>query len=186
MGTLLMKRLGAATLGAIATMTAGVLPAGALGISVGGSSLVHVNDCRSVALARQAGYDFEFSSNTTGPRAVHAAVASDGSLTLCYSLDATTASAVQLSTWTDVTVDLLVANILGEADAGRVCSAIRLQVAPGVRGTVSATSNAQVAVDGQPPVAWNHTFAKDVTVDSVGEDIVLKGCVATDGSASVS
>jgi hypothetical protein len=81
-----MKRSGGIVTGALATIVAGALPASALGIGInlGGSSpLVHVEDCRSVAMARQAAYGFDFSSNATGPKHVQVGVAADASVDLC-------------------------------------------------------------------------------------------------------
>jgi hypothetical protein len=173
----------------VAATVAAALPASALTLGVGGlggSTLVHVQDCRTVNIARQGNYGFDFSSKATGPQHVETGFMVDGSMTLCYSLDVASLSSVNVTTWTDATLDALVASLLGETDASQVCSAIRLQVGPGVHGTVSATSHADIAVSGQPPVVWDHVFAKDVQVDNLGEDIMFKACTDTNGNVSAS
>jgi hypothetical protein len=181
-----MKRLGIVTAVAAAGVGAAVLPASALGIGIGGSSLLHVQDCRSAAFARQANYDVSFSSKTTGPVKAHVGAMTDGALTLCYSLDVSSLSSVQVSTASDVSVNGVVSGLVNQSDASWVCTNIHLKVAPGVRGTVSATAHAHAVVDGVPtPVEWSNTFAKDVQVSDVGEDIVLQACGDTSGQASV-
>lgn len=185
MSTRSFVRLAGVAAGAVVALAAAV-PASALSTGVDDGGLVHVEDCRTVDFARGVDQDIDFSSNSTGPVQVTVAGEADGSITLCYDLDATVASAVDVDTWTDATVDAVLGNLLGEADASRVCSAVRLQVAPGVTGTVSATSHAYVSVDGAPPAEWDHTFADDVVVDNLGEDIVLKACTDTEGNTSTS
>jgi hypothetical protein len=110
----------------------------------------------------------------------------DGSLKLCYSLDVKALTSIQ--TWIDsnVTVEGVVGGLLGTSDASKVCTAIHLKVAPGVKGTVSASAQAHVSVNGAPPADWSHDFAKDVVVDSLGEDITLRQCVDTSGKLSAS
>ena len=184
---LIRRRVAGAAAGAAFLLAAGAVPASALTIGLfGNATLLHVADCRTAALARQAAYDLAFSSNTTGPVPVHVAGVVDGSMTLCYSLDVTALSAIQ--TWIDsnVTVNGVVGGLLGTGDASKVCTTIHLKVAPGVKGTVSATAQAHVALDGAPPADWSDTFAKDVTVDSLGEDITLRQCVDTSGNVSAS
>lgn len=178
-----MKRLGGLILGTAIGMVALALPASALGISLGGS-LLHLEDCRSVALARAANYDFEFSSNTTGPVPVHVAGVVDGSLTLCWSLDVKALSSVNVVTDTWVTAQGVLNGILTGTDASKVCTALRLTLGSGVTGKVTATSHANVAVDGAPPAVWDHTFAKDISVSPQGEDIVFKGCADTSGNVT--
>jgi hypothetical protein len=170
----------------VAAALAAALPASALTLGVGGTSLLHVQDCRSVALMRQAAYDFGFSSTTTGPVDVRAGVVADGSLTLCYNLNVNSLTAFNVTTWTNVTANTVVASLLGEADASRVCTAIDLHVWPGVTGTVTASVNADVMVDGAPPAHWDDTLGKDVQVNNLGEDITLKGCIDSNGNASLS
>ncbi len=193
MKALSMRRFTGIIAGSVVALVGLALPASALGVSVGGvgigtptSSLVHVDDCRSAALSRAVGYDLEFSSKTTGPVPVHVNGVIDGSLTLCYSLDVASVSSVNVVAETYGTVEGAVNGILTGTDGGGVCTAIRLTVGPGVRGTVSATTHAQVAVDGAPPVDWDHEFAEDVDVSDIGEDITLKACVDTSGSVSAS
>ena len=181
------RRLAGAAAGAAFLLAAGALPASALGIQLfGQSTLIHVDDCRSAALARQVAYDLDFSSNTTGPLPVHVAAVVDGSMTLCYSLDVKALTSIQTWIETNATVEGVVGGLLGTTDASKVCTTIHLKVAPGVKGTVTATASAHVAVDGAPPADWNHTFAKDVVVDSIGEDITLRQCVDTSGNLSAS
>jgi hypothetical protein len=172
--------------GVAAALAAAALPASALTLGIGGSSLLHVQDCRSVALTRQAAYDLGFSSTATGPIEVKTGVLADGSLTLCYNLYVNSLTAVQVTTWTNVTANTLVASLLGEADASRVCTAIDLHLWPGVTGTVSASASADVVVDGLPPFHWDDTFAKDTQVNGIGQDITLKGCYDTNGNATLS
>ena len=69
---------------------------------------------------------------------------------MCWSADAWTASSVQATAWTDATIDSALGSILGESDASMVCSAIRLQTAPGVRVVVDTTTHAHVSVEGAP------------------------------------
>jgi hypothetical protein len=170
----------------IAAAMAAAVPASALTLGAGGTSLLHVQDCRSVALTRQAAYDLGFSSTSTGPVDVHTGMLADGSLTLCYNLNVNSLTAFNVTTWSNVTANSLVASLLGEADATRVCTAIDLHVWPGVTGTVTASASADVVVDGAPPFHWDDTLAKDVQVNTLGEDIVLKGCIDTSGNASLS
>ncbi len=191
MKALSMRRLTGIVAGSVVTLVGLALPASALSIGIAGigtpsSSLVHVADCRSAALTRAVGYNMEFSSKTTGPVPVHVNAVVDGSLTLCYSLDVAAPSSVNVAVETYGTVEGAVNGIVNGTDGSGVCTAIRLTVGPGVRGTVSATSHAHVAVDGAPPADWDHHFADDVEVNNLGEDITLKACVDTSGSVSVS
>ena len=184
-----MKRLGGIVAGSVVGLVAFVQPASALsigGIKIGVSPTVHVEDCRSVALARAAGYDMEFSSNTTGSMPVHVGAVADASLTLCYSLDVKTASSVNVVTDTYVTVEGIVSGLLTQTDASKVCTAIKLTVGPGVHGTVSASTHAHVAVDGAPPLDWDHQFAEDLEVPLAGENITLKACADTSGQITTS
>lgn len=178
------KHVGTTILGTAASMVAFALPASALGVSLGGSNVIHIDDCRSVSLARQAAYDFAFSSNSTGPQTVHVADVVDGALTLCYSLDVKAVTDFSIVTQADVTVAGVVSGLVSQTDASKVCTEIRLKVGPGVRGTVSASTRLHVSADGAPPADWIHQFAEDVVVDSIGEDIVLKGCADTSGNVS--
>lgn len=181
-----LKRIGGVAALTLAATVAAAMPANALTIGVGGSSLVHVADCRTVTISRSGNYAFDFSSTTTGPEHVQAGWVVDGSMTLCYSLDAASASSVNVSAWSDATVDAVLASILGASDASTVCSAIRLSVGPGVTGTVSASTAAHVSVNDAPPVDWNNVFAKNVSVSNLGEDIMFKGCMDTNGNVSAS
>jgi hypothetical protein len=186
-----MRRLTGIVAGSVVALVGLALPASALGIRIGGlgtptTSLVHVNDCRSAALTRAAGYNMEFSSKTTGPVPVHVNGVVDGSLTLCYSLDVAAVSSVNVVTETYGTVEGVVSGIVTGTDGSGVCTAIKLTVGPGVKGSVSATSHAHVAVDGAPPFDWDHQFAKDIVVDSLGEEVTLKACVDSSGSVSAS
>lgn len=184
-----MKRLGGIVAGSIVGLVGLALPASALtigGVTFGASPLVHVADCRSAALARSAGYDMELSSNTTGRMPVHVGAVADASLQLCYSLDVTTGSSVNVVTETYGTVEGVVDGLVTGTDGSGVCTAIRLTVGPGVHGTVSATTHAHLVVDGAPPLDWDHRFAEDLVVPVEGENIVLKACVDTSGSVSAS
>ncbi len=186
MRTLTLKRVGSMLAGTVMGAVAGAFPASALGLGIGGGSLLHVEDCRSVALARQASYGYDFSSNATGPQHVQVALAADGSITLCYKLDVASPTSFSISTQNNLSVNGVLSGLLTQTDASKVCTAIHLKVAPGVKGTVTATAQAHVAVDGAPPADWSHTFAKDVVVDSLGEDIVLRSCADTSGQISAS
>jgi len=184
---LIRRRVAGAAAGAAMLLAVGALPASALSLGLfTNTTLLHVSDCRTAALARQAAYDLGFSSNTTGPVPVHVAGVVDGSMTLCYSLDVKALSSIQ--TWIDsnVTVNGVVGGLLGTGDASKVCTIIHLKVAPGVTGTVTATAQARVSVDGAPPADWSDTFGKDVAVNSLGEDITLSQCVDTSGNVSAS
>ena len=182
------KRLGGIVAGSIVGLVAFALPASALGITIGTptGSLVHVADCRSVALSRAVGYDMDFSSNTTGPMVVHVGAVADASMTLCWDLDVKALSSVKVVTETYGTVEGAVNGLVTGTDGSGVCTTIRLTVGPGVDGTVSATTHAQVAVDGAPPADWDHAFAEDLEVPTVGEDITLRACVDSSGSVSTS
>lgn len=181
------RRLSGAAFGAAVLLAAGALPASALGIRLGGTPpTIHVEDCRSAALTRQLSYGMDFSSNTTGPVPVQVAGVLDGSITLCFSLDVNALTAIQTWTETNVTVDGVVGGLLGTADASKVCTAVHLKVAPGVKGTVTATSHAHLSVAGAPPVDWDHTFARQTVVDSIGEDIFLRACADTSGNVTAS
>lgn len=181
-----LTRVTAVLAGTVMGAVAGAVPASALGLRIGGGdSLVHVEDCRSVALAREAHYGFDFSSKTTGPRQVQVGLAADGSITLCYSLDVVSLSSFSVTTHSDLSVNGIVSGLLTQTDASKVCASINLKAAPGVRGTISATAHAHVLVDGAPPVDWNDTFAKDIVLDSVGEDITFRTCADTAGNVSV-
>ena len=177
-----LRRVGGAVLAGGLIVGGSALPARALGISL--SPTVHVADCRSAALARQAAWDFDFSSKTTGPLPVHVGAAADALVSLCYSLDVTPGTAVDVTTETFVTVDGVVNGLLTGSDGSKVCTALKLTVAPGVHGTVTATSHAHVLVDGAPPADWDHLFAKDVTVDSLGENISLRMCADSSGNVT--
>lgn len=180
-----IRRVAGVVAGSVVGLVAFALPASALsigGISIGGTALVHVADCRSAALARSAGYNMDFSSNTTGPLPIHVGAVADASLKLCYSLDVKSASSVNVVTETYVTVEGVVSGLLTQTDASKVCTAIKLTVGPGVDGTVSASTHAHVLVDGAPPVDWDHEFAEDLDVPSVGENIVLRACADSSGS----
>ncbi len=184
-----IKRLGGIVAGSIVGLVGFALPASALGIggiTVSPNPTMHVEDCRSVALARAAGYDMEFSSKTTGPVPVHVAAVANASLTLCWSLDVAVLSTVNVAVETYGTVEGVVNGIVTGTDGSGVCTAIRLTAGPGVHGTVTATAHAHVAVDGAPPVEWDNDFAEDLVVPDVGEDISLKACVDSSGSVSAS
>jgi hypothetical protein len=183
-----MRRLGGIVTGAFATVVAGALPASALGIGVNllPTPVVHVEDCRSASMARQAAYGFDFSSQTTGPKRVQVGVAADASIDLCWSLDVNALSSVQVSTVSDLSVDGLVSGLLYGTDASKVCTTIHLKVAPGVKGTVTANAHAHVLVDGAPPLDWNDTLTRNTVVDGIGEDITLKMCADTSGNVSAS
>jgi hypothetical protein len=187
MSTLSMRRLGGIVTGALATVVAGALPATALGIGInlGPTAVVHVEDCRSAAMARQASYGFDFSSQTTGPRHVQVGVAADASVELCWSLDVTTPTSIQVWTTSDLSVDGLVSGLVYGTDASKVCTTVHLKVAPGVKGTVTAKTHAHVLVDGLPPLDWNDTLTRDTTVSGIGEDITLSMCADTSGNVSV-
>lgn len=181
-----MRRLGGIVTGALATVVAGAMPATALGIGInlGPTPTVHVDDCRSAAVARQASYGFDFSSQTTGPKHVQVGAAADASIELCWSLDVTALANVQTWTVNDLSVDGLVSGLLYGTDASKVCTTIHLKVAPGVKGTVTAKTHAHVLVDGLPPLDWNDTLTRDTTVSGVGEDITLSMCADTAGNVS--
>jgi hypothetical protein len=179
-----LRRVSGAVVAGGLVVAGSALPARALGITL--SRTVHLEDCRSVALARQAGWDFDFSSNATGPLPVHLAAAADASIELCYSVDVKPLTTVDIVTETWVTAEGVVNGLLTGTDGSKVCTALKLAVAPGVKGTVSATSSAHVLVDGAPPVEWDHTFAKDVTVDTLGENISLRMCADTSGNITAS
>ena len=184
-----IKRLGGIVAGSVVGVVGFALPASALGIggiTVSPNPVVHVEDCRSVALARAVGYDMDFSSKTTGPLPVHVGAVADASMTLCYSLDVAAVSNVQVTTQTYGTVEGVVNGILTGTDGSGVCTAIRLTVGPGVHGTVTATTHAHVAVDGAPPADWDHQFAEDLVIPEMGEDITLRACVDSSGSVSAS
>lgn len=179
-----LRRVGGAVLAGGLMVAGSALPARGLGISL--SPTVHVEDCRSASLARQAGWDFDFSSKTTGPLPVHLAAAADAWIELCYSLDVKPLTIVDVVTETWVTVEGVVNGLLTGTDGSKVCTALKLAVAPGVKGTVSAKSVAHLTVDGAPPVEWKHDFARNTEVSSVGEDIQLRMCADTSGNVATS
>lgn len=177
--------------GAVMGIVAAALPASALGLginlgSLGGTSVVHVEDCRSVAMARQGSYGFDFSSNATGPRHVGVGVSADASIDLCWSLDVASPSSVQVTTVSDLAVDGITSGLLTQSDASKVCATIRLHVDPAVKGTVTATTHAHVLVEGAPPLDWDDTLTRDTTVSGIGEDITLAMCADTGGQVSAS
>ena len=183
------RRLGGIVTGALATIVAGALPASALGlgINLGGSSpLVHVEDCRSVAMARQAAYGFDFSSQATGPKHVEVGAAADASVDLCWSLDVASPTSIQVWTESDLSVNGILSGLLTQTDASKVCATVHLKTAPGVKGTVTAEAHAHVLVEGAPPLDWNDTLTRETVVDGIGEDIVLKMCADTSGNVSAS
>ena len=184
MNRLTTKRLAAVAAGAAIGITALALPSTGLsfGLGLGTSSLLHVNDCRTVALARNVAQNVAFSSTTTGPRTVHVAAMADGSLTLCYSLDVTSLTSVNVAV--DAAVSS-VAGIINETDASSACTAIRLSVLPGVKGTVTAAVHGTVVVDGTPQ-SVNEVLGKDVTINTLGETITLGACTDTNGNTSIS
>jgi hypothetical protein len=184
MRTLTLKRVSTMLAGTVIGAIAGAFPASALSLGLGGSSLVHIEDCRSVSLARQAAYGFDYSSNTTGPQHVGVALAADGSLTLCYSLDVASASSVSISTHSDLSLNGVVSGLLNQTDASKVCASINLKAAPGVKGTVTAVASAHVLVDGLPPADWSNAFARNTEINSIGEDITFKTCADTAGNVS--
>ncbi len=186
MSILSIRRLGGIATAAMATLVAAALPASALtiGVKVGPSTLLHVEDCRSAAMARQASYGFDFSSNATGPRRTAVGVAADASVDLCWSLDVASPTSIEVSVEEDVTVDRVVSGLLTGTDASKACTTVHLKVAPGVRGTVTATTHAHVLVDGAPPLDWNDTLTRNTVVDGVGEDITLRMCADSSGSVS--
>ncbi len=188
MSILSTRRLGGIVTGAITTMVAAALPASALtiGARVGPSTLLHVEGCRSAAMARQAAYGFDFSSNATGPKHVGVGVAADASIDLCWSLDVASPTSVEAWTEDNVTVDGAVAGLLTGSDASKLCTTVHLKVAPGAKGTVTATTHAHVLVDGAPPLDWHDTLTRNTVVDGIGEDITLRMCADTSGSVSAS
>ncbi len=183
-----MRRLGGIVTGALATIVAGALPATALGISVnvGPTPLVHVEDCRSAAMARQAFYGFDFSSQTTGPKHVQVGLAADASVDLCWSLDVASPTSVQAWTVSDLSVDGIASGLVSGTDASKVCTTVHLKVGPGVKGTVTAKTHAHLLVDGLPPVDYDDTMTRDTTVSGIGEDITLTMCADTSGNVSAS
>jgi hypothetical protein len=184
-----IKRLGGIVAGSVVGLVGFALPASALsigGITVSPTPTVHVEDCRSVALARAAGYDMDFSSKTTGPMPLHVAAVADASLTLCWSLDVAALSNVNVAVHTYGTVEGVVNGILTGTDGSGVCTAIRLTVGPGVHGTVTAVTHAHLLVDGAPPADWDNVFTEDLVIPDVGEDISLSACVDSSGSVSAS
>ncbi len=187
MSILSTRRLGGIVTGAVAAVVTAALPASALTVRIGTAptTLLHVEDCRSAAMARQASYGFDFSSQTTGPRHVHVGVAADASVELCWSLDVASPTSIQVWTTDDVSVDGLVSGLVNGTDASKVCTTVHLKVAPGVKGTVTATTHAHVLVDGLPPLDWNDTLTRDTTVSGIGEDITLSMCADTSGNVSV-
>ncbi len=188
MSILSTRRLGGIVAGAITTVVAAALPASALGIGikVGPSTLLHVEDCRSAAMARQASYGFDFASNATGPKHVHVGLAADASVDLCWSLDVASPTSIQVWTEENVSVDGVVSGLLTATDASTVCTTVHMKVAPGAKGTVTAKTHAHVLVDGAPPLDWNDTLTRETVVDGVGEDITLRVCADTSGSVSAS
>ena len=178
------KRLAVAAAGAAVGITALALPSTGLSVGLGlsGSSLLHVSDCRTVALSRNVAENVAFSSTTTGPQTLHVAAMADGSLSLCYSLDVNSVTAVNAAVDAAVTS---VAGIVNATDASTVCTDIRLTVAPGVHGTVTAAVDGTAVVDGTPQ-AVHEVLGKDVTVNTLGETITLGACTDTNGNTSVS
>ena len=179
-----MKRFAVAAAGAAIGITALALPSTGLsfGLGLGTSSLLHVNDCRSVAVARNVAQSVAFSSTTTGPKVIHVAAMVDGTLTLCYSLDVTSLTSVNVAVDAAVTS---VAGIINATDASSVCTDIRLSVLPGVKGTVTASLHGTAVVDGTPQ-AIDEVLGKDVTINTLGETITLGACTDTNGNTTVS
>jgi hypothetical protein len=180
-----LTRFAAVAVGAAIGITALTLPSSGLSFGLGlggGSTLLHVSDCRSVALARNVAHDIAFSSNTTGPQTIHVAAMVDGSLTLCYSLDVASLLSVNVAVNAAVSS---VAGIINATDASTLCTAINLKVGPGVKGTVSASVHGTAIVDGTPQ-SIDEVFAKDIVIDKLGENIVLGACADTNGNTSVS
>ena len=169
-------------------MVALALPATALtlGISLGSGPLLHVADCRSVALTRAVNYDMSFSSNTTGVVPLKVSGVVDGSIELCWDLTVKALSDVKVTTQTYASLTTLVNSLLTQSDASKVCTAINLVAAGGVTGSVSASVHANVSVAGAPPVAWSHDFAKDLNIAPNGENITFKACADTSGNVSAS
>ncbi len=188
MSMLSTRRLGGIVTGAIATVVAAALPASALTVAVdtAPTTPVHVEDCRSAAMDRQASYGFDFSSSTTGPKHVEVGLSAEASVDLCWSLDVASPTSIEVWAEEDVTVHGVVSGLLSGTDASKVCTTVHLKVSPGVRGTVTATTHAHVLVDGAPPLKWDDTLTRDTVVDGVGEDITLSMCADTSGSVSSS
>ncbi len=186
MSILSTRRLGGIVTGAIATVSAAALPASALtiGADVDPATLVHLEDCQSVAMARQASYGFDFSSNATGPKHAGVGAAADASIDLCWSLDVASPTSIQVWTEESVTVDGVASGVLTGTDASKVCATVHLKVDPGVKGTVTARTHAHVVVDGAPPLDWDDTLTRDTVVDGVGEDVTLRMCADTSGNVS--
>jgi hypothetical protein len=184
MNTSTLKRLAVVAAGAAVGVTALALPSTGLsfGLGLGSSSLLHVNDCRTVALARNVAQNVAFSSTTTGPQTLHVAAMADASLTLCYSLDVNSLTAANIAV--DAAVNS-VAGIINQTDASSVCTDIRLTVAPGVHGTVTASFDGTAMVDGIPQ-SVHQVLGKDVTVNTLGETITLGACTDTNGNTSLS
>ncbi len=188
MSILSTRRLGGIVTGAVAAVVTAALPASALTVRIGTAptTLLHVEDCRSAAMARQAAYGFEFSSNATGPQHVAVGVSADASVELCWSLDVASPTTIEVWTEDDVSVDGVVSGLVSGTDASTVCTTVHLKVAAGARGTVTATTHAHVLVDGAPPLEWNDTLTRNTVVDGVGEDVTLRMCADTSGSVSAS
>jgi hypothetical protein len=186
MSTFSMRRWAALAAGTIAGVVASALPASALTLGLGGTSLLHVADCRSVALARQANYGFDFSSKSTGPQHVRAGLAADASIEICYSLDVLSGSSFSVTTDTLISANALVNSLLTQTDASKVCTALHFKALPGVKGTVSVSSHAHLLVDGLPPLDWDHEYVQDFALPSIGEDITLKMCADTSGNVTAS
>ena len=179
------KRFAAVAAGAAIGITALALPSTGLSFGLGlgsTSTLLHVSDCRSVALARNVSQNIAFSSTTTGPRTLHVAALVDGTLTLCWSVDVTSLTSVNVAV--DAAVSSL-AGMINATDASTVCSAIRLAVGPGVKGTVSASLHGTAVVDGTPQ-AIDEDFAKDVVINNLGETITFGACTDTNGNTTMS
>lgn len=181
-------RLGALVAGTAACMVALALPATALtlGISLGNGPLLHVADCRSVALARNVNYDMLFSSNTTGALPTKVSGVVDGSLNLCWDLNVRALSDVKVNAETAAAITSLINGLLQQSDASKICSSINLVLNAGVTGTVSASVKAHVSLNGAPPVDWAQDIAKDIAVSPNGENIVWKACVDTSGNVTAS
>ena len=181
------KRLAVAAAAGIVALSTVALPAHAL-LSAGGSVTVHTEGCKSVALARQAAYGAEFSSNTTGPVNLHTGVLAEATLRLCWSLDTAVGSNIVATVESNVTLDGLVSNTGSVlSDTEWACATINLKVAPGTTGTVSADITGKVVVDGLPAMELaQHDLGQGVAPDLRGEDIRLKSCVDSNGNVSAS
>lgn len=188
MSILSTRRLGGIVTGAIAAVVAAALPASALSIATNSepTTLLHVEDCRSAAMAREASYGFDFSSNATGAKHVEVGVSADASIELCWSLDVASLTSIEVWTEEEVSVDGVLSGLVSGADAGSVCTTVHLKVAPGVHGTVTATTHAHVLVDGSPPLDWADSLTRNTVVDGIGEEITLRMCADSSGGVSAS